>query len=83
LSELCLLAIIVKISYQISWPMSTDGFVATVPVFDVKALLIAFLNGPLQMRGAIFASNYNIFMEKAKLPMSALDELDTEPARQR
>jgi hypothetical protein len=28
----------------------TDGYVATVPIFDVKALLIAFLNDPLRMR---------------------------------
>jgi hypothetical protein len=27
-----------------------DGSVATVPIFDVKALLIAFLNDPLIMR---------------------------------
>jgi hypothetical protein len=27
----------------------TDGSVATVPIFDVKALLIAFLNDPLRM----------------------------------
>jgi hypothetical protein len=28
----------------------TDGSVATVPIFDVKALLVAFLNDPLRMR---------------------------------
>jgi hypothetical protein len=27
----------------------TDGSVATVPIFDVKAILVAFLNDPLQM----------------------------------
>jgi hypothetical protein len=27
----------------------TNGSVATVPIFDVKAILVAFLNGPLQM----------------------------------
>jgi hypothetical protein len=42
----------------------TDGSVATVPIFDVKALLIAFLNDPLRMRQENFASNYDIFTEK-------------------
>ena len=28
----------------------TDGSVATVPIFVVKGLLIAFLNDPLRMR---------------------------------
>jgi hypothetical protein len=44
----------------------TDGSVATVPIFDVKALLIAFLNDPLRMRQENFASNYDIFTGKAK-----------------
>ncbi len=46
-----------------SVPLS-DGSVATVPIFDVKAQLIAFLNDPLQMREEKFASNYDIFTEK-------------------
>jgi hypothetical protein len=65
----------------------TDGSVATVPVFDVKALLIAFLNDPLRMRQENFASNYDIFTGKAKLPTSTLDEIHTgslwEQARQK
>ncbi len=51
----------------------TDGSVATVPIFDVKGLLIAFLNDPLRMRLENFASNYDIFTGKAKLPTSTLD----------
>jgi hypothetical protein len=39
----------------------TDESVATVPIFDAKALLIAFLNDPLRMRQENFASNYDIF----------------------
>jgi hypothetical protein len=65
----------------------TDGSVATVPIFDVKALLIAFLNDPLRMRQENFASNYDIFTGKAKLPTSTLDEIHTgslwEQARQK
>ncbi len=44
----------------------TDGSVATVPIFDGKALLIAFLNDPLRMHQENFASNYDIFTGKAK-----------------
>jgi hypothetical protein len=55
----------------------TDGSVAPVPIFDVKALLIAFLNDPLRMHQENFASNYDIFTGKAKLPTSTLDEIHT------
>jgi hypothetical protein len=50
-----------------------DGFVVTVPILNVKALLIAFLNDPLRMRQESFASNYDIFTGKAKSPTSTLD----------
>ena len=65
----------------------TDGSVATVPIFDVKALLIAFLNDPMRMRQENFASNYDIFTGKVKLPTPTLDEIHTgslwEQARQK
>jgi hypothetical protein len=34
----------------------TDGSVATAPIFDVKAILIAFFNDQLQMNEENFAS---------------------------
>ncbi len=46
-----------------SVPLS-DGLVATVPIFDVKAQLIAFLSNPLQMGTENFASKYVIFTGK-------------------
>jgi hypothetical protein len=65
----------------------TDGSVATVLIFDVKALLIAFLNDPLKMCQENFASNYDIFTVKVKLQTSILDEIHTgslwEQARQK
>ncbi len=65
----------------------TDGSVATVPIFDAKALLIAFLNDPLRMHLENFASNYDILTGKAKFPTSTLDEIPTgslwEQARQK
>ncbi len=64
----------------------TDGSVATVSKFGVIPLLVAFLNDPLRMRQENFASNYDIFTRKAKLPTSTLDEIHTvslwEQARQ-
>ena len=69
-----------------SVPLS-DGTVATMTIFDVKALLIAFLNNPLKMRDENFASNYDIFSGKAKIPTSTIDEIHTgslwEPARKK
>ncbi len=55
----------------------TDGSVSIVPIFDVKAFLIACLNDPLRMCQENFASNYDIFTRKAKLPTSTLDEIHT------
>jgi hypothetical protein len=55
----------------------TDGSVVTVPIFDVKCHLIAFLNDPLRMRQENFASNYDISTGKAKSPTSTLDEIHT------
>jgi hypothetical protein len=55
----------------------TDGSVATVPIFDVKALLIAFLNDPLRLHQENFASNYDIFTGKVKLQTSTVDEIHT------
>jgi len=63
----------------------SNGTLATMTVFDVKALLLAFLNDPLKMREENFASNYDIFTGKAKTPTSTVDEIHTgslwEPAR--
>jgi hypothetical protein len=55
----------------------TNGSVATVPIFYVKALLIAFLNDPLRMCQENFTSNYDFFTGKAKLPTSSLVEIHT------
>ncbi len=55
----------------------TDGSVATVLIFDVKALLIAFFHDPLRICQENFASNYDIFTGRAKLSTSTLDEIHT------
>jgi hypothetical protein len=53
----------------------------TVVLFDPRTLapylLIAFLNDPLRMHQENFASNYDIFTGKVKLPTSTLDEIHT------
>ncbi len=60
-----------------SVPLS-DRSVATVPIFDVKAQIIAFLNDPLRMREKNFASNYDILTGKKKQASSTLDEILTD-----
>jgi len=69
-----------------SVPLS-GGTVANMTVFDVKALLIAFLNNPYKMREKNFASNYYIFTRKTKNFHSRVDKCHTgslwEPARQK
>ncbi len=60
-------------------PLS-NGSVANVSIFEVKALLIAFLNDPLRMRQKNFASKHDIFTGKAKSPTSTLDEIYTDEA---
>lgn len=59
-----------------SVPMS-DGSIVTVPVFDVKALLISFLNDPVRMKKQNIASNYDIFTGKPKVPTDIIDEIHT------
>ena len=59
-----------------SVPLS-GGTVATMTVFDVKALLISFLNNPYKMREENFASNYDIFTRITKNPQSRIDEIHT------
>lgn len=54
-----------------------DGTVATVPVFDVKAKLISFLNDPHKMRRQNIASNYDIFTGKPISPTNVIDEIHT------
>jgi hypothetical protein len=65
----------------------TDGSIATIPIFDVKAILVAFLNDPLQMWEENFAPNYDIFTGKAKERKQIHGEIHTgslwEPGRQR
>ena len=57
-------------------PLS-DGSVATVPIFDVKAMLLSFLNDPKKMRTENFAPNYDIFTGKSTITNPLLDEIHT------
>ncbi len=65
----------------------SNGTLATMTIFDVKALLIAFLNDPLIMWEEYFLPNYDIFSGKLKFPRSTVDEIHTgslwEPAQQK
>ncbi len=46
----------------------SDGTKATVPIYDVKALLISFINDPRRMKTENFAPNYKIFSGKPMAP---------------
>ena len=65
----------------------TDGTMATVPIFNVKATLLSFLNDPTKMHPGNFASNYDIFTGKSTSASTTIDEIHTgslwEKARQR
>ena len=67
--------------------MLTDGTKATVPIFNVKATLLSFLNDPKKMRPENFASNYDIFTGKSTSVSTTIDEIHSgyiwEEARQR
>ncbi len=62
-----------------------DGSVATVPIFNIKSLLLSFLNDPLCMRKENFAPDYDIFTGQATSPITHIDKVHSgslwEPAR--
>ncbi len=62
------------------------GSKATVPVYDVKQLLLSFLNDPNRMKPEHFAPGYDIFSGRPTTPVTHLHEIHTgaawEPARQ-
>ncbi len=45
----------------------SDGSVATVPIFDVKKTLLAFLNDPGRMRVENIAPDYDPFTGKSTI----------------
>lgn len=63
----------------------SDQTKASVPVYNVKALLLAFLNDPKRMRPENFAPDYDIFSGKPTRQHDDLNEIHTgsawEPAR--
>ena len=58
----------------------TDDSEATVPVFDVKAMLLKFLNDPSKMNPENIAPNFDIFTGKPIEPSSELGEIHTGSA---
>ena len=55
----------------------SDGSLATVPIFDVKETLLAFLNDPCRMRVENIAPNYDPFTGKSTMLNPPLDEIHT------
>jgi hypothetical protein len=62
-----------------------DGSVAIVQIFNVKSLLLSFLNDPLRTRKENFAPDYDIFTGRAMSPITHIDKVHLgslwEPAR--
>jgi hypothetical protein len=65
----------------------SDNSTATIPIFDVKAKLLSFLNDPSKMHNDNFAADYDIFTGKSTSHNPPLDEIYTgslwEEARSR
>ena len=55
----------------------SDVSLATVPIFDVKETLLAFLNDPCRMRVKNIAPNYDPFTGKSTMLNPPLDEIHT------
>ncbi len=62
-----------------------DGSVATVSIFNIKSLLLSFLNDSLHMRKENFAPDDDIFTGRATSPITHIDKVHLgslwEPAR--
>jgi hypothetical protein len=52
-----------------------DGSVATVPIFNIKSMLLSILNDPLRMRKENFAPDYDIFTGQAMSPITHIDKV--------
>ena len=55
----------------------SDGSIATVPVFNVKAVLLSILHDPNKMQHDNFASGYDLFSGKSTRPVTHYDEIHT------
>ncbi len=55
----------------------SDGSIATVPVFNVKAVLLSILHDPIKMQHHNFASGYDLFTGKSTIPVTHYDEIHT------
>ena len=55
----------------------SDSSVVSVPVFDVKAIILSILQDPARMRQENFAHGYDVFTGCATEPITVLDEIHT------
>ena len=55
----------------------SDSSVVSVPVFDVKAIILSILQDPARMRQDNFAHGYDVFTGCATEPITVLDEIHT------
>ncbi len=52
-----------------------DGSVVTVPIFNIKSLLLSFLNDPLRIRKENFAPDYDIMTGRAISSITHIDKV--------
>jgi hypothetical protein len=55
----------------------SDSSVVSVPVFDVKAIILSILQDPKRMRQENLAQGYDVFTGCATEPITSLDEIHT------
>ena len=55
----------------------SDGSVFTVPVFDVKSVLLSILQDPQRMRYENFAMIYDVFLGKPTQAVTHYNEIHT------
>ena len=55
----------------------SDDSVVTVPMFDVKAVLLSILHDPQRMRYENFAMNYDVFLGKPTQTVTHYNEIHT------
>jgi len=55
----------------------SDSSVVSVPVFDVKSIILSILQDPQRMKHDNFASGYDVFTGHATRPITHLDEIHT------
>ena len=55
----------------------SDGSIVTVPIFDVKAVILSILHDPQKMQFENFAPDYDIFCGRSTKPVTHYHKINT------